>query len=113
MKKSSKQCVITKILHLYLQRDYDINSLNRKMTADMNKNSLAYSTRDINRNFRIKVAGVDNEGNKINMLVGVSGALKLIGVELLNKFLKRAFSCMDDVCVCKLRRGLKFSFYIK
>lgn len=45
----------------------------------MNKNSLAYSTRDINRNFRIKVAGVDNEGNKINMLVGVSGALKLIG----------------------------------
>lgn len=83
------------------------------MTADMNKNSLAYSTRDINRNFRIKVAGVDNEGNKINMLVGVSGALKLIGVELLNKFLKRAFSCMDNVCVCKLRRGLKFSFYIK
>lgn len=59
------------------------------MTANMNKNSLAYSTRDINRNFRIKVAGVDNEGNKINMLVGVSGALKLIGVELLNKFLKR------------------------
>lgn len=83
------------------------------MTANMNKNSLAYSTRDINRNFRIKVAGVDNEGNKINMLVGVSGALNLIGVELLNKFLKRAFSCMDDVCVCKLRRGLKFSFYIK
>lgn len=96
-----------------MQRDYKINSLNLKMTADMNKNSLAYSTRDINRNFRIKVAGVDNEGNKINMLVGVSGALKLIGVELLNKFLKRAFSCMDDVCVCKLRRGLKFSFYIK
>lgn len=83
------------------------------MTADMNKNSLAYSTRDINRNFRIKVAGVDNEGNKINMLVGVSGALKLIGVELFNKFLKRAFACMDDVCICKLRRGLKFSFYIK
>lgn len=113
MKKSSEKCVITKILRLYLQRDYNINSLNRKMTADMNKNSLTYSTRDINRNFRIKVAGVDNEGNKINMLVGVSGALKLIGVELLNKFLKRAFSCMDDVCVCKLRRGLKFSFYIK
>lgn len=79
----------------------------------MNKNSLAYSTRDINRNFRIKVAGVDNEGNKINKLVGVSGALKLIGVELLNKFLKRAFSCMDDVCICKLRRGIKFSFYAK
>ena len=79
----------------------------------MNKNNLAYSTWDINRNFRIKVAGVDNEGNKINTLVGVSGALKLIGVELFNKFLKRAFGCMDDVCVCKLRRGIKFSFYAK
>lgn len=83
------------------------------MTANMNKNSLAYSTRDINRNFRIKVAGFDNEGNKINTLVGVSGALKLIGVDLLNKFLKRAFGSKKDVCVCKLRRGLKFSFYIK
>ena len=26
--------------------------------------SLAYSTREINRNFRIKVSGVDGEGNK-------------------------------------------------
>lgn len=79
----------------------------------MNKDNLIYSTREINHNFRIKVAGVDSEGRKINKLVGVSGALKLIGVELLNKFLKRAFGGMDDVCVCKLRRGLKFSFYIK
>lgn len=79
----------------------------------MNKNSLTYSTKEINRNFRIKVAGVDANGNKINKLVGVSGAIALIGIELLNKFLKRAFSCKDDVCVCKLRRGLKFSFYIK
>ena len=27
--------------------------------------SLAYSTREINRNFRIKVSGVDGEGNKV------------------------------------------------
>lgn len=79
----------------------------------MNKQALNYTTSQINRNFRIKVAGVDENGNKINTLVGVSGALKLIGVELLNKFLKRAFECMEDVCVCKLRRGLKFSFYVK
>lgn len=79
----------------------------------MNKQALNYTTRQINRSFRIKVAGVDENGNKINTLVGVSGALKLIGVELLNKFLKRAFECMEDVCVCKLRRGLKFSFYVK
>ena len=83
------------------------------MTTDMNTNILVYSTRDINHNFRIKVSGVDNEGNKIHSLVGVSGALNLIGAELLNKFLKRAFASTDDVCVCKLRRGLKFSFYIK
>ena len=29
MKKSPEKCVITKILHLYLQRDYKINTLNR------------------------------------------------------------------------------------
>lgn len=72
--------------------------------------SLAYSTREINRNFRIKVSGVDGEGNK---LVGVSGAIALIGVEMFNKLLKRAFSSVEDKCVCKLRRGIKFSFYIK
>ena len=75
--------------------------------------SLAYSTRDINRNFRIKVSGVDGDGNRVHKLVGVSGAIALIGVEMFNKLLKRAFSTMDDVCVCQLRRGIKFSFYIK
>lgn len=59
--------------------------------------SLAYSTREINRNFRIKV----------------SGAIALIGVEMFNKLLKRAFNNVEDKCVCKLRRGIKFSFYIK
>ena len=83
------------------------------MTAKMNTMTLAYSSREINKNFRIKVSGIDNEGNKIHKLVGVTGALNLIGAELLNKFLKRAFECMDDVCVCKLRRGIKFSFYAK
>ena len=77
------------------------------------KKNLIYSTREINRNFRIKVYGVDNEGHKINMLVGVAGILRLIGDVLLNKLLRRAFRCLDDVCVCKLRRGLKVSFYAK
>nr|DAT92800.1 MAG TPA: hypothetical protein [Caudoviricetes sp.] len=75
--------------------------------------SLAYSTKEINSNYRIKVSGVDANGNRVHKLVGVSGAIDLIGVELFNKFLNRAFACMDDVCVCKLRRGLKFSFYAK
>lgn len=75
--------------------------------------TLTYSTAVINKNFRLKVKGVDNNGNKLNKLVGVSGLISLIGEELLNKFLDRAFACMDDVCVCKLRRGLKVSFYVK
>ena len=74
---------------------------------------LNYNTRYINRNYRIKVAGVDNEGFKINRLVGVSGMLALIGCELANKFLDRVEIGMGDNCVCKLRRGLKITFYNK
>lgn len=70
-----------------------------------------YTTAQINRHFKIKVYGVDPEGRKINTLVGVSGLLRLIGVEMANKLLRRAFACLLDVCVCKLRRGLKISFY--
>ena len=84
-----------------------------KVSTKNNKNGLAYSSKDINKNFRIKVSGVDAQGNKVHKLVGVAGAIDLIGVEMLNKLLKRAFACMEDVCVCKLRRGIKFSFYYK
>ncbi len=73
--------------------------------------TLNYSTAEINRNWLIKVSGIDNEGKRINKLVGVSGAIALIGVEMFNKFLDRADRCMEDVCVCKLRRGIKFSLY--
>lgn len=75
--------------------------------------NLIYTTAAINANFRIKVSGHDTNKQRINSLVGVSGALALIGTDLLNKLLERAFACIDDVCVCKLRRGLKFSFYAK
>ena len=74
---------------------------------------LNYSKDEINRNFRIKVYGIDGEGNRINKLVGVSGIIALIGIEFVNKFVEKAFSCMDDVFVCKLRRGIKISFYCK
>lgn len=79
----------------------------------MKATALNYTTAEINRNFRIKVSGIDHNGNKIHKLVGVSGAIDLIGVEMLNKFLDRAINCMEDVCHCKLRRGIKFSFYNK
>lgn len=75
--------------------------------------TLRFSSKFINLNYRLKVYGVDALGNKINKLVGVAGMIALIGVEMFNKLLDRAARCLDDVCVCKLRRGLKISFYNK
>ena len=76
--------------------------------------TLNYTTREINMNYRIKVFGVNEEnGKKLNTLVGVSGLLKLIGAEMFNKMMERREKYMDDVCICKLRRGLKVSFYVK
>ena len=72
---------------------------------------LNYTTGEINRTFKIKVNGVNFEGKKLNVLVGVSGLIKLIGVELANKLFTRAFKCKGDKEVCKLRRGLKITFY--
>jgi len=72
-----------------------------------------YSTTFVNRNFRMKVYGFDERGNKINKLVGVSGLIELIGIELFNKFIERSLKAGQDKCICKLRRGLQISFYIK
>ena len=74
---------------------------------------LNYTTKEINMNFRIKVAGKDSEGNRINKLVGVAGLIQLVGVEMANKMLKRAFNGTDDKTACKLRRGIKVTFYAK
>lgn len=80
----------------------------------MNTTALSYSTAEINRNYLIKVFGLNENGKKVNTLVGVSGLIKLIGdIELTNRLLKRAFSCHEDACVCKLRRGVKITFYYK
>ena len=80
----------------------------------MKKSSiLKYTSKFINRNFRLKVYGLDNEGNRINKLVGVSGLIALIGIELINKFIDRALKAGLDKCACKLRRGLQVSLYNK
>lgn len=74
--------------------------------------TLKYTTRTINREFKIKVSGVF-EGKKINTLVGVSGLIRLVAdIELTNRLLDRAFDCPNDKCECKLRRGLRISFYV-
>lgn len=97
-----------------MPRDYNIIILNiTKMTAIMTQQVLDYSTKYINKNYRIKVAGINDDGQKINTLVGVSGLLSLISVELANKFISRAERGMDDACYCKLRRGLRITFYNK
>ena len=81
--------------------------------ANRNKENQKFTTKFINQNFRIKVFGRDENGRKINTLRGVSGIIRLIGEELFYKFIQRALDCMKDVCVCKLRRGLQVSLYVK
>ena len=109
--------MVVKILVVYLQyNNTTTGRFPRTIKSDtMNTHSiysgLNYTTREINRQFKIKVSGVNFSGEKINKLVGVSGLIKLIGVELVNKLLNRAFNCTDDKEVCKLRRGLKVTFY--
>lgn len=73
-----------------------------------------YLTKVVNRDFRIKVFGLAN-GQRVNKLVGVSGLIRLIGVDLANTLTERAFrqSYSRDVVHCKLRRGLRISFYNK
>ena len=74
--------------------------------------TLKYTTREINANYKIKVSGLF-DGKKVNTLVGVSGLIKMVNdIELTNRLLDRAFATMDDKCVCKLRRGIKISFYV-
>lgn len=75
-------------------------------------NGLKYTTKEINLNFRIKVNGIVN-GVKVNKLVGVKGLIELVGIEFANKMLRRAFNGKEEKTVCKLRRGIKISFYVK
>lgn len=79
----------------------------------MKKGILNYTKTFINSNFRMKVYGLDENGNRINKLVGVAGLIALIGIELFNKFVDRAVNAGLDKVVCKLRRGLQVSFYAK
>ena len=81
--------------------------------ANKEKKIRRFDSKFINANFRIKVFGCDENGRKINTLMGVSGIIRLIGEEMFFKFVQRALDCMLDVCVCKLRRGLQVSLYVK
>ncbi len=72
---------------------------------------LQYTTKEINRTFKIKVNG-SVDGKKLKVLVGVSGLINIVGnIQLVNRLLGRAFNCIDDKQICKLRRGIKITFY--
>lgn len=75
-------------------------------------NGLLYTTKEINRNFRIKINGIV-DGKKVNKLVGVKGLIELIGVKMANMMLRRVFNGKCDKMECKLRRGIKVVFYSK
>lgn len=74
--------------------------------------TLKYTTREINGNYKIKVSGL-YDGKKINTLVGVSGLLRIVNdIDLTNRLLDRAFATLDDKVCCKLRRGVRITFYV-
>ena len=74
--------------------------------------TLTYTTREINGNYKIKVSGL-YDGKKINTLVGVSGLLRIVNdIDLTNRLLDRAFATLEDKVCCKLRRGVRITFYV-
>ena len=75
------------------------------------KNSLNYTTTEINREYLIKVNG-RTENGYLNKLVGVRGLLALVGIDRANKMLARAYACAGDVCRFKVYGGIQVSFYI-
>ena len=93
---------------VYLQRAYNTNGLLTPKTTT----TMTHTTSDINRNFKIKVFGFVEDDKKINTLVGVSGLIKLIGEDLADKFTSKAMRSSGDKLVCKLRRGIKVTFYV-
>jgi len=74
---------------------------------------MKFTSKQINRDFRIKVDGTSEDGRKLHTLMGVSGITELIGEEFLEKFINRAYACMEDSCCCKLRRGIKVTLYFR
>ena len=78
----------------------------------MAQQTLNYTTSYLNAKYLFKVSGCNGDGVKLNKLVGVSGLVKLIGVELVNKFVDRAERAGKDACYCRLRRGLKVTLYM-
>lgn len=98
---------IKQMLKIWLQK----YNKKRKLTNKTYK-IMDFTTQMINRDFRINMQEFVN-GTRVRHLIGVSTLIELIGIELANKFVHRAYDCGADSCICKLRRGLQISFYSK
>lgn len=68
---------------------------------------ITISSKIFNNQFRVKIYG-----NGLNTLVGYTGFMQAVG-DVSSQLFKRALSCRDDKCVCKLRRGVKVTFYYR
>jgi hypothetical protein len=66
---------------------------------------------EINTNFKIKVNGHNGDGRNMSKLVGVRGLLDLVGQEMAEKLIERAWNEGKDISICRLRRGLTIRFY--
>lgn len=62
----------------------------------------------MNREFRVKVHGCG-----FNTLVGWSGLVSIVGQEIAEKAVLKAFSSGMDKWTWRLRRGLRLDFYSK
>ena len=71
---------------------------------------MKHSVTKINRTFKIKVFGFQ-DGKKVNTLVGVSGLIRIIGLEFADKFVNKAMAGKGQKEEFKLRRGIKVTFY--
>lgn len=68
----------------------------------------------INRDWRIVVFRPrTDEHQRERYLVGVSGLIRVVGVELAAKLVSRAYAAKSDVFTSRLRRGISISFYNK
>lgn len=66
------------------------------------------TSKRMNKNYYVKVYGLG-----LNTLCGYSLAVALLGDALLEKFCQRLDNSGKDKQVCKLRRGLKVTIYVK
>lgn len=70
------------------------------------------SKETVNRDFRIKVNGI-YRGRYISRLVGKKGLVHIVGADHAEKMIARAYRNGDMKVACKLRRGIKVTFYAK